>query len=69
MCKVLTYVACQRGASGRWVRSNGGSGVVGVTSRGKLGAGGRSRRGSGRGYSVVAILMHVADRPLYLELH
>ena len=39
MCKVLTYVARQRGTSGRRVGSNGGSGAVGVTSRGEPGAG------------------------------
>ena len=39
MCKVPSYVARQRGTSGRRVRSNGGSGVVGVTSRGEPGVG------------------------------
>jgi len=39
MCKVPSYVAHQRGTSRRRVRSNGGSGVVGVTSRGEPGVG------------------------------
>jgi len=38
MCKVPTYVARQRGTSGRQVGSSGGSGAVGVTSRGEPGA-------------------------------
>ena len=36
VCKVQSYVACQRGTSGRRVRSDGGSGAVGA--RGELGA-------------------------------
>jgi len=39
MCKVPTYVARQRSTSGRRVGSDGGSGAVGVASRGRLGAG------------------------------
>ena len=39
MCKVLTYVARQRGTSRRQVGNNGGSGAVGVTLRGEPGAG------------------------------
>ena len=42
-------MARQRGTSGRRVRSNGGLGAVGVTSRGEPGAGGGSGSGSGRG--------------------
>ena len=37
MCKVPSYVACQRGTSRRWVGNDGGLGVVGA--RGELGAG------------------------------
>jgi len=39
MCKVLSYVAYQRGTSGRRLGSNGRSGAVGVTSGGGPGAG------------------------------
>ena len=44
MCKVPSYVACQCGTSGRQVRSNGGSGAVGVTSRGEPGTGAEGER-------------------------
>ena len=37
MCKVPSYVACQCGTSGGWVRSDGRSGAVGA--RGEPGAG------------------------------
>jgi len=42
-------VACQCGTSGKQVRSNGGSEVVGATLRGKPGVGGGNRSGGGRG--------------------
>jgi len=44
MCKVPTYVARQRGTSGRRVGSSGGSGAVGVTSRSEPGVGAEGER-------------------------
>ena len=38
MCKIQSYVACQRSTSGKWVGSGGRSEAVGATLRGELGA-------------------------------
>ena len=59
MCKVLTYVARQRGTSGRQVGSNGGSGAVGVTSRGELGAG-------AEGEQEVEVVVGAEAEPVWL---
>jgi len=45
-------MACQRGTSGKWVGSNGGSGAVGVMSRGESWAGAEGEVVAGWRYNI-----------------